>query len=82
MPNLPISQLDRASYPIGIVNDPRSRSTVSHSLGNNGSREKFISTAGGTITRFDNREHPHAKGYVGMDYPSLYQVGLPRWDFL
>jgi len=60
----------REGHGLGIVSDP----PFDHSLGNIGSREVF-KTAYGTITRWDNRKHPHSRGYVGTKYPSFFEVG-------
>jgi len=61
----------REGHGLGIVNNPPGRSD----LGRTGSRE-FFTTPMGVVTRWDNRQHPHSRGYVGTPYPSFFEVEM------
>ena len=61
----------REGHGVGIVNHP----PRFEELGGSGSREVFA-TPLGTITRWDNRKHPHSRGYVGTLYPNFFEVGM------
>ena len=65
----------REGHGLGIVNDP----PYDHSLGNTGSREVYMAPYG-SITRWDNRKHPHSRGYVGTNTQvSLRWVNTDLW---
>jgi len=61
----------RKGHGLGIVNHP----PRNEALGDAGSREVFT-TPLGNITRWDNRKHPHSRGYVGTSYPNFFEVGM------
>ena len=60
----------REGHGLGIVNCPARNEELSDS----GLREIFT-TPMGVITRWDNRKHPHSRGYVGSPYPNFFEVG-------